>query len=59
MSAILLEESEMFLDVIVCGLIGFEVHNLSHESKVMKILDFLQSYLGGVIQFCDTAFLEF
>ena len=59
MSAILLEESEVFLEVIVCGLIGFEVHDLSHESKVVQILDFLQSYLGGVIQFCSTAFLEF
>ena len=49
----------MFLDLIICGLICFEVDDLSHESKVVHILDFLQSYLGGVIQFCGTAFLEF
>ena len=42
MSAILLEESEVFLEVIVCGLIGFEVHDLSHESKVVQILDFFR-----------------
>ena len=49
----------MFLVIIVHGLICFEVHDLSHESKVVHILDFLQNYLGGVIQFCGTAFLEF
>ena len=45
MRAILLEESEVFLDVIVHDLIGFEVHDLSHEGKVVQILDFLQ-FLG-------------
>ena len=35
----------MFLDIIVHGLIGFYFHDLSHESKVVQILDFLQSCL--------------
>ena len=59
MSAILLEGSVVFQDLIVHSVICFEVNDLSHESIVVQILGFLLRYWAVGILFCDIVHLDF